>query len=855
MLDAAELRDCEREALSHLGLVQPHGGLLVLHGRTRRVVAVSAGLGAILGIGADPEPGTPSGGLLTPALAEALPGLRPGAPVALPGRAGLECVGHRQGDCVILEWVIPSEPLSESVVAVAEAAGARLAETLRLAAPNTFAAAQAVADGVARLSGYDRVMVYRFHPDWSGEVIAERRRPEQPPYLGLRYPASDIPSQARALYRQSLIRVIADSQDIAQPLLHDGEQPPDLSHAVLRSVSPLHTAYLRNMGVRASLSVSLLHKGELWGLIACHHGRPRLPPHGMRAALTGLVQPFAGLLDRVEEAEGERRLHAIGGLRRAVAEGPAEDLLARLMLRPDGLAAAAGAEGVAWLDGTRLIAVGLAPDPATLRALAAETQSVGVLERPRLDLPPSDDPRRGQPAGMLAAVLPGGGWLALFRRELQQEVHWAGDPAKPAERGPQGGLSPRRSFDLWKETVRGACRPWDMEARGLLAAAVAMLRAAGPADRLAEVALEQAVAVADSGEVAAPALVVPHAPAVLLENDGEGVTLLGITPALAALLGVSDRAMRGLPWAEAAALLGLAAVQPGPGGDPALHAAFSPMHGPLHLRLTLETALQVQAPGVARHLDMLLASDETRAGRLAEALKAAGLQVEKARQAREAFLGHASHELRTPLTAILGFADLLAADGAPGSQVRRQAEEIGKAGRAMLSLVETLLAVTRLDSGRMEPRQEPFDLTATLADQARLLAPLFEAKPVRLVLDMPAKAPWRGDPGLVGPVLLNLLGNALKFTPAEGQVTLSLQLAPRVAEIRVTDTGPGVPVSARARIFEPFEQADPAIARRHGGAGLGLFIARSMVQAMGGSLSLDPATGGGSTFLVRLPAP
>ncbi|MGG5818263.1 ATP-binding protein [Falsiroseomonas sp. HW251] len=854
MLDAGALRDCEREPLATLGLVQPRGGLLVLHARSRRVIAASAGLAGLLGLAAEPEPGSPSGGLLSPRLAEALPGLSQGAPIRLPGPAGLECLGHRQGDTFVLEWVRPSEPLSESVVAVAEAAGARLAEQLRQAAPNPFAAAQLVADGVARLSGYDRVMVYRFHPDWSGEVIAERRRPELPPYLGLRYPASDIPSQARALYRQSLIRVIADSEDLPQPLMHAGAQPPDLSFAVLRSVSPTHMEYLRNMGVRASLSVSLLHKGELWGLIACHHGRARLPPAGMRDALTGLVQPFSDLLDRMEETAEERRLHAIGGLRRAAAAGAPEDLLLSLLLRPGGLAAAAGAEGIAWLDGTRLVAVGLAPDPAALRALAAETQPVGVLERPRLDLPPSGDKQRAQPAGMLAAALPGGGWLALFRRELQQEVHWAGDPAKPAERGPRGRLSPRRSFSLWKETVRGACRPWDMEARGPLAAAVAMLRAAGPADRLAEAALEQAAAMAASGEVAAPALLVPHAPAILLEKTGEGARLLGITPALAALLGVSDRAMRGMPWEEAAALLGLAPAQPGPGGDPALHTAFSPLHGPLHMRLSLETALQVQAPGVSLHLDMLLAADETREGRLAEALKAASLQVEQSRQAREAFLGHASHELRTPLTAILGFADLLATEGAPGSEVRRQAEEIGKAGRAMLSLVETLLAVTRLDSGRIEPRQEPFDLARTLADQARLLAPLFAAKPLRLRLDLPESAPWRGDPGLVGPVLLNLLGNALKFTPPDGEVTLSLHLALRVAEIRVTDTGPGVPVSARARIFEPFEQADPAIARRHGGAGLGLFIARNMVQAMGGSLSLEPALSGGSTFVMRLPA-
>jgi signal transduction histidine kinase len=125
---------------------------------------------------------------------------------------------------------------------------------------------------------------------------------------------------------------------------------------------------------------------------------------------------------------------------------------------------------------------------------------------------------------------------------------------------------------------------------------------------------------------------------------------------------------------------------------------------------------------------------------------------------------------------------------------------------------------------------------------------------VRLAPLLPTAAPWLGDPGLVAPVVLNLLGNALKFTPPHGEVTLDLALAPGVAEIRVTDTGPGVPPAARARIFEAFEQSGAEPAQQASGAGLGLFIARSMVLAMGGSLALESPPAGGSRFVVRLPA-
>jgi signal transduction histidine kinase len=379
--------------------------------------------------------------------------------------------------------------------------------------------------------------------------------------------------------------------------------------------------------------------------------------------------------------------------------------------------------------------------------------------------------------------------------------------------------------------------------------------AATPGPALAPRAVADAAALAagpDASPRALPELLVPRAAALLLEGRGAAAKLAGITPALAALLGVPPEALRGLPWHEAASLLGLAPV---PGGEPGLHAAFSPEHGPLHLKLVLQSALQVAGPGTLLASDLLVAEDQTREGRLAEALQAAGLQIERQRQARDAFLAHASHELRTPLSAILGHAELLATAEGIAAQHRLQAGEIGRAGRAMLALVETLLAVTRLEAGRLQPAKERFDLAELLGAQGRLLAPLFEAKAVRLTLALPREAPWIGDPGLLAPVVLNLLGNALKFTPPRGEVTLALSLVPGVAEIRVEDTGPGVPPAARARIFEAFEQVESEAVRHQGGAGLGLFIARSMVLAMGGSLALDSPAAGGSVFVVRVPLP
>ena len=906
---------CELEPLAFLGAIQPHGGLLLCDPSVERILAAAIGTGAILGMAADPRPGEAVAGLLPPALIAALRQLPPGAarPQLLAPQwpapqwpaserlaserpaserlapDGFECLAHRSAEGIVVEWLRPNLPppadLGDRIASLA----AELAVTIA----NRFLGAQALAQGVAAIAGYDRVMVYRFHPDWSGEVIAEARRPDLPPLLGLRYPAGDIPAQARELYRHALLRVVADVQDVVLPLRHAPGRPPDLGMAVLRAVSPMHIQYLRNMGVRATLTVSLLHRGALWGLIACHHGAPILPAAPVRQALAQAGTLFSGLLERVALANSRRREEAVEALRqgpgqangqgeagqgdaghgeaghgagqragRGAGRAPEPTVLARLLLRHDGLAAAADADGIAWVGGDTVISVGLAPDVPTLRRLATEADPAGgIRATDRLGLPPPADPRRVEPAGMLAATLPEGGWLALFRRELTQEIHWAGNPAKATEPGPQGQLSPRRSFALWREQVRGAGRPWGEEEHALLAAAAGLLAAAPRQAMVARAAAETAaLACGDNAALQSLAeLLAPHSTALLLHGRGAELRLADITPALATLLGVASAPLRGRPWAEVAQVLGIVALGAAAGAEPGeerLHLAFSPVHGPLTLRLGLETALQLAAPGAAPlHFDALVAEDETRSGRLSAALRAAALQAERARRAREALLRNAGHELLTPLNAIIGFGDLLAApelDLSPAA-ARDYAGEVVRAGKAMLRLVENLLLVSRIEAGQMAPRPAAYDLAALLRDQAETMRPLFDAKPVRLLLAAPAAVPCIGDATMLAQALVNLLSNALQFTPVNGEVACRLDVRPGQAELRVADGGPGIPPEARQRIFEAFQQVDGSIRRPHGGAGLGLFIARNMVELMGGSLGLEVPASGGCVFVLRLP--
>ena len=184
---------------------------------------------------------------------------------------------------------------------------------------------QAAAKRLKALLEFDRVMVYRFHPDGSGEVIAEARESAVDSYSGLRYPKSDIPQQARGLYLRNRLRIIADVNDTPVPVVPgqrlDGD-PIDLSLSTLRSVSPIHIEYLRNMGVRASLSISIIVRGRLWGLFACHHYQPRALPFSNRTAAEVFSQLFSLTLDRA--------LHDSGEARRALGQNLHERVMTRL---------------------------------------------------------------------------------------------------------------------------------------------------------------------------------------------------------------------------------------------------------------------------------------------------------------------------------------------------------------------------------------------------------------------------------------------------------------------------------------------------------------------------------------------
>ncbi|KPN17100.1 GAF domain-containing protein [Luteimonas terrae] len=489
------LQECANEPIHLSGAIQPHGYLITCQLPDWTIRHVSANVEALTGA-------TPEEMLrhslrefltddLIQAIAETIGFGEPGAP---PQRAAVGNIGPMANLCDISVHVadglvhieIEPQPRSageRSPTVVAQTMIARVAASEDIDDFN-----QRVAEQVRLLTGYDRVMVYRFRHDDSGEVVAESRDSALPAYMGLRYPASDIPVQARSLYLRNRIRVIPDATYVPVPILPDRDSrgaPLDLGQMALRSVSPVHLEYLANMRVVASMSISIISGGRLWGLIACHHRTARRVPPGVRAAAD-----LFGLFVSMRVASREQQ-HAIA------LEENARSVRDTLALRLDNAAdprlamqgeldllnRAIDCDGVGLVQGGHWYSAGRAPDetqlPGLLDWLQRSNTGTGAVSTERaVDWAGNVEAADGL-AGVLALPLDlaKNEWVFFFRCEEVEEVRWAGRPDEPFLVNEDGEkIGPRASFSAWHETVRGTSAPWSDGDRRIVGRLHMMLR-------------------------------------------------------------------------------------------------------------------------------------------------------------------------------------------------------------------------------------------------------------------------------------------------------------------------------------------------------------------------------------------
>ena len=339
-------------------------------------------------------------------------------------------------------------------------------------AKDVNAACNQAALAIQALSGFDRVMVYKFEDDGTGDVVSERRQPDMEPFLGLRFPASDIPKQARALYLRNMLRLISDVDGVVSPIIPAAPiegQPLDLSLAVTRAVSPIHLEYLRNMGVAASLSVSIIKDGQLWGLFACHHNTPRPIDFERRTAIELFAQFFSyELMQKIDfetrlESQSLRKLH--DNLMIKLSGGT--NLVNGFAVIAGELAGLIANDGIAVYSDGQYAAQGEAPTEEEFRKLASvlNIEPTGdVFSTNRLiEMYPDAVHFGADIAGLMAVPISRAprDYIVFFRREIAKSVRWAGNPVKPVDVGPNGvRLTPRKSFEAWAEIVRNSSANW-----------------------------------------------------------------------------------------------------------------------------------------------------------------------------------------------------------------------------------------------------------------------------------------------------------------------------------------------------------------------------------------------------------
>lgn len=489
-----DLSNCDREQVQFSGAIQPHGALLVLSEPGLQVLQASANVAALLGTpsaetllgqGLERVFGDEQTHALRMRLARDPAALENGPVHVLRAQlsGGLfDAFAHRVDGVIILELETTAAEAAPPLLHLYSDLQAGIAQLQ--ATPSLQAFFDLAVEKIRMFTGYDRVMAYKFLEDGSGQVIAEAKAEGLEAYLGLRYPASDVPAPARRLFALKWLRHLPNTAYEPVPLLPEMNPaiggPLDMSRALLRSVSVMYTGYLINMGVGGATVMPLMKEGELWGLVSCQHNAPRHVPHEVRMATEFLAHMLSLLMAAKENVESYEYRLRIGAtmdhLVRAMASEPSfRDGLTRL---DTDLLALLNAGGAALVIEGELVLMGRTPAADQVRALVAwlDGRAEGhddVFATDRMSvLWPEAAEFQDTGAGVLAAhlVRHRPDYVMWFRSEMLQTVNWAGDPNKPVEVSEANGevrLSPRGSFKLYREAVQGRARPWhEIEVKG-----------------------------------------------------------------------------------------------------------------------------------------------------------------------------------------------------------------------------------------------------------------------------------------------------------------------------------------------------------------------------------------------------
>lgn len=745
--ETIDLTNCDREPLHIPGSIQPHGVLLVLQDPTLEIVQVSSNTQKAIARQPEELLGKPLSDLLDAkqiqliqqCLSEDFESINPLnlSIKHLNKSIYFDGIVHRLDGIILLELEPKKAKGKTNFFDFYQQV--KVTTTRIQKAPTLLEMCQIAVKEVRRITGFDRVMVYRFDREGAGKVIAEDTDLEMP-YLDLHYPPSDIPKQARQLYTLNWLRLIPNASYEPVALIPTNNpltnQPLDLSLSVLRSVSLLHVEYLHNMGVTASMSISLMQDRKLWGLIACHHSSPKYVPYNIRTVCEFIGQIVSVELANKQASEDIDYKSQLKSLQTQFIDAlsQAEYFLDGIVQLDTKLLNLVDATGAVVCSGNQYIYVGKTPSEQKVRALLdwIKPQFSHNLFETR-SLPknyPAAESFKAIASGVLALEISRvhHNYILWFRPEVIQTVKWGGNPNKPVEVLSDGSLrmSPRKSFQLWQETVRGSALPWK------------------------------------SCEIEA------------------------VTELRSLIVGV-----------------------------------------------------------VLRQADKLALMN---------------FELQRSNEELDSFAYVASHDLKEPLRGIHNYANFLIEDYADvlDDDGIAKLQTLIRLTQRMEDLINSLLHFSRL--GRAELSRQPVNLNELVS---QIIATLTISRPqIEVEFRIPQLLPIiLGDRSQVNELLTNLIGNAMKYNDKPhkwveiGFIEENVQtsLAANYLTFYIRDNGIGIAPEHLDKIFQIFR-------RLHGrdefggGTGVGLTIARKIVERHGGRIWVESTPSQGSTFYFTLSA-
>ncbi len=765
---------------------------------------------------------------------------------------GIDLFYHRNSDGL---WCFEFDPLTPQIKPF----------DIRLdpAMPNVVRYAQTMCDELHALLPYDRVLVYRFSEDESGEVIAEKIDPGMEPFIGLHYPATDIPRQARALYAQTPARMVFSNQGSDVTMVGPKGQQFDLTHIVSRGVSPYHLSYLQNMGSLSTASVAISVDGKLWGLLSMHSESEVMPTSDLYMTLSQLKNQLSERLSEcIALSEQGIVLRNQSLLDRFQQHLSSEfDLAYSLLLGSFAVHRMVGGVGAAVIVGDAVAQVGETPQSRVSRDLFSRLQSTGKAREFCDSVYDEPDIARSRLGGYAYVELSAeaGAGLLIFRRQVTQSVSWGGDPRNLAiNEGKSPTYTPRASFERWTELVQGQCLPWDKRTVELLEAMILKLSqrfesTGGALGPLLGYSLQQLVhnrskilqRLNDQFEQLREGMAI-----AIQTGDSEPRSILSINYAASIAFNMSAQEAEGMGIEDFVQTTNIP-FEALENGSISQVSVWTNDAGHRDLQVEVQQQFDFQNPktGESISIQVFCLTDITQSKRVELALHAAYRKSEKLAAAQNETFAKLMHEMRTPLNSIIGFSSFLSDETLSESERYDFLERVVRNAQALQVLLDQSREQAHILRRDIEAASETCSLGKLIQEVSDDLTLSANERALSIRLELPQSEVWvNGARASIRQIVINLLSNAMKFSNPGQSIEIHLEQDRDFAILRVEDSGMGMTTQQVASATEPFVRFSD-----RPGSGLGLSIVNQLIQANGGQLTIESELGKGTRVETRIP--